>query len=839
MVWRISALVGILFACGQYGVAAQPTWPASTDELEDIIFLNTGYRARGFADPVTPCSTGVAPGRITAAEFIRTAFHDMASGNTYTGIGGLDGSIIFETGLAENVGAGFVTTLSLYAPFFSSRTSISDIIAAGVYTATRSCGGPIIPIRGGHKDATEAGPSGAIPLPQNALGTFKNQFLRVGYNATEMISFVACGHTLGGVHSPNFPDIVPPGTAPDDFAVFDTTSSTFDSRLPIEFVAGTTIDPLVRSNTKKNSDTVVFTSDTNNATIKSMQDPTTFANICKDMFQRMIEVVPAGVTLSDPVTAYEVKPYDIQLTLQDGASTIAFTGDVRIRTTQRSVAEVQLNYKDHTGATVANPISTIYKGDAKGFDSTFSFFSFDATLPAQDSISSFNVVVIVSGGTSEVFTNNGNGFKVDDSILYQAPQSCLDGSGKLTVVAAVRNTSSSSPSLSVVVKNPRSSVIIPALSTATAAMATQSAVGAYQLYSASYQFSGSQAQSAVFGVVAGSSSDNDKNTSWLPTACSPLSSSTPSSTPPTSSYSFQGCYTDAGGSRALSGAASYDDAMTVEKCAAACTQFQLFGLEYGRECYCGNTLDASSVIAGLSDCSMACSGNSNQRCGAASRLSTYKNLNYVAPVNTNITGYSYIGCYSEGTATRALSDGSTTSDAMTVKSCSTFCSGAAYFGLEYGRECYCGSKLQDGSTLQAATDCSMLCSGNTTEYCGLFGVCIDIDDSRVIHSHATVKLHRLELFITRRVDYQHIHSILPNIILVHVHVLPPNPHPQQLHLPRLRPRHTHLAPPHLSIHHLPVNDLHPLRPLLHRLPTPNAPCPAPATPPHAAAPATD
>jgi hypothetical protein len=198
MVWKNFALVWLLLAWGQYGVKAQPNWPAPTDELEDILFLNSGYRSRGFADAVTPCSAGVAPGRITAAEFIRTAFHDVSSGNVYTGIGGLDGSIVFETDRGENVGAGFVTTLNLYAPFYSGRTSISDIIAAGVYTATRSCGGPIVPVRGGRKDATKAGPSGAVPLPQNALGTFKNQFLRIGYNATEMISFVACGHTLGG-----------------------------------------------------------------------------------------------------------------------------------------------------------------------------------------------------------------------------------------------------------------------------------------------------------------------------------------------------------------------------------------------------------------------------------------------------------------------------------------------------------------------------------------------------------------------------------------------------------------------------------------------------------------
>src|ERR1700743_353141 len=82
----------------QYGVSATPTWPASIDDLEDIMFLNTGYRSRGFSVPVTPCSfSAQGAGRVAAAEWIRTAFHDMATGNAVQGIGGLDASLVFET----------------------------------------------------------------------------------------------------------------------------------------------------------------------------------------------------------------------------------------------------------------------------------------------------------------------------------------------------------------------------------------------------------------------------------------------------------------------------------------------------------------------------------------------------------------------------------------------------------------------------------------------------------------------------------------------------------------------------------------------------------------------
>src|ERR1700728_4280317 len=97
-----------IFACVALCRAATTTWPSSTDVLEDIMFLNSGYRESGFAVAVTPCDFSAAgPGRITAAEWIRTAFHDMASGDIYDGTGGVDASIMFETDRSENIGAAF------------------------------------------------------------------------------------------------------------------------------------------------------------------------------------------------------------------------------------------------------------------------------------------------------------------------------------------------------------------------------------------------------------------------------------------------------------------------------------------------------------------------------------------------------------------------------------------------------------------------------------------------------------------------------------------------------------------------------------------------------------
>jgi WSC domain len=217
-------------------------------------------------------------------------------------------------------------------------------------------------------------------------------------------------------------------------------------------------------------------------------------------------------------------------------------------------------------------------------------------------------------------------------------------------------------------------------------------------------------------------------------------------------YSYIGCYTEGTAGRALSGAAYAYDSMTVQSCAADCTGFSYFGVEYGRECYCGDTLNAGSVVApgGNSECSMVCGGNSTTFCGAGSRLSMYalnttsvSSSSSVASISSTLgatpsisgtsvatatpTGpsikqtvgsYSYYGCQTESTTGRALDGASLASDSMTLELCKATCAGYTYWGTEYGRECYCGDFFGAGSIAAPATDCSFLCPGDSTEYCG-------------------------------------------------------------------------------------------------------------------------
>ncbi|CAD6582987.1 MAG: hypothetical protein ASARMPRED_001123 [Alectoria sarmentosa] len=88
-------------------------------------------------------------------------------------------------------------------------------------------------------------------------------------------------------------------------------------------------------------------------------------------------------------------------------------------------------------------------------------------------------------------------------------------------------------------------------------------------------------------------------------------------------------------------------------------------------------------------------------------------------VGSTVNGWTYLGCANEPTGVRALGDATYTSNNMTNEACQSFCAGkgSPMAGTEYGTQCYCGSALASGSSLNQ-TCSNILCSGSEMEYCG-------------------------------------------------------------------------------------------------------------------------
>ena len=194
-------------------------------------------------------------------------------------------------------------------------------------------------------------------------------------------------------------------------------------------------------------------------------------------------------------------------------------------------------------------------------------------------------------------------------------------------------------------------------------------------------------------------------------------------------FTYQSCYTEITG-RALSGFALADNSITLQTCASNCTQYQYFGVEYGRECYCSNTLGSGSAPATDGRCNMACSGNSSFTCGGPNGLTLYQNLNWTtsAPpppppqpagptIVPSVGSYQYVDCHTEVPG-RALTGKAIASNDMTVQNCAGNCTAFAYFAIEYSQECYCGNSLVTGSVTATDGRCSMTCAGNSSTICG-------------------------------------------------------------------------------------------------------------------------
>lgn len=630
--------------------ASDPTWPSPTDELEEIMFQTDSVGTRNFADSVSPCSNQAAgPGRRAAAEWLRTAFHDMAQHNRLQQAGGLDASLQYELRNGDNAGPAFERTLRFMAPYLSRRASLADLVALGVYTAVRTCGGPAVPVRAGRVDARAAGAIG-VPQPQNAIGIFRNQFTRMGFSNEEMIQLVACGHTLGSVHSAEHPEIIPAGTQPNDQLSFDTTVAAYDNRVVTEYLTWNTTNPLVvgrAATVNRHSDWKVYSSD-GNVTVRALADPAVYQSTCRTVLQKMIDTVPAGVTLGAPIQPYDVKPVDIQLLLGAQSNVLEFSGSIRVRTTvvpRSTLAGVVIDYRNRAGDASCGQspcsFSVAAQGIGRGIGEEFVWFPFTANIPVDVGISSFTVTVYRTDGTAELHDNNGNGYPVQDAVFLQRYQSCLlQTSGTFTLTAAVRNDRADLPVRAFVsYKTDQSNSPVPALASVTLDLTRGTCNGAYTFFSVSTTIPGNHSAEADFDIISGTGSsavtESFRKTRILGGTCrsfaSPGTCSVPggpstttsvsTSLPPaitssmvpsiTSSiaplpslyhrqavggYRLVSCWTEGVGVRALSGAAFAYASMTLESCMANCTGFAYWGTEYSTECTSNHFLPRASPL---------------------------------------------------------------------------------------------------------------------------------------------------------------------------------------------------------------------------------------------------
>jgi hypothetical protein len=143
-----------LFSLSVLGASAY-VWPSpKLDALESLRFNQDGHNSGAITVFIEPCGRYLfdgpnvltsKTGRSDVADWVRTAYHDMATHNVTDGTGGLDASIRFaEESLRAEVGAphwflGLVLTPHLHRisvtgliiPFKHFELSLTDMSAVG------------------------------------------------------------------------------------------------------------------------------------------------------------------------------------------------------------------------------------------------------------------------------------------------------------------------------------------------------------------------------------------------------------------------------------------------------------------------------------------------------------------------------------------------------------------------------------------------------------------------------------------------------------------------------------------------------------------------------------
>ncbi|XP_006457946.1 hypothetical protein AGABI2DRAFT_199045 [Agaricus bisporus var. bisporus H97] len=469
---RTSRLLADLLAAGIWctSVSAGYSWPSPQYEaLETFLYEGRRYDGSNLASLQHPCKNRSDTGASIGAEWLRLAYHDVSTRDAEAGTGGLDGSIAYELDREENAGQAMSASLADFESFSNKYVSRSDVIAAGTIFAVASCGGPIIPFRGGRFDAvTAASSSFSVPEPFQDFQTHLDMFRRQGFSQTEMITLVACGHTIGGVRNTDFPHIVSPkgDSEKPTLENFDP-SPQYDNLVVQQYLDGSTNNPLVvHPNKTITSDFRIFSSD-NNATMKrraafNLSSPDAYLNSCRTVLEKMLNMVPSNVALTDEIRLLQEKVFNVQLTLEHGE--LVFKASLRLAQSVGSTPSkgrvVRMFWCNRYGddkdcSTNANVVfqaaSTQDSPEISPITERLGYYFINHQFVVKvDPSKSISLFWFESdehdGSTPKIIDNGGSGYQFDqDRILYVPMSSQLDITGGdeaskvYQIVAAVRS----------------------------------------------------------------------------------------------------------------------------------------------------------------------------------------------------------------------------------------------------------------------------------------------------------------------------------------------------------------------------------------------------------------
>lgn len=199
-----------------------------------------------------------------------------------------------------------------------------------------------------------------------------------------------------------------------------------------------------------------------------------------------------------------------------------------------------------------------------------------------------------------------------------------------------------------------------------------------------------------------------------PTVPTPVAPTTPAPiSEPKAGAVFIGCFADLRADRMMENV-SEDPEMTTEMCEAICSEYEVFGTQFGVQCWCGGNHPDTATYGEpiMAACDMPCPGNPETMCGGRDTMSVYEHA------LTEPTGAHDHGCFADSFADRIM-ERVLIDDFMTTEMCEVRCDGSRYYGTQYGTECWC-SVIDDIDAFRhgESTLCTYPCGGNVDQLCG-------------------------------------------------------------------------------------------------------------------------
>jgi hypothetical protein len=350
-----------------------------------------------------------------------------------------------------------------------------------------------------------------------------------------MITLIACGHSIGGVHSVDHPEIVSGPVTAENKASFDTTLGVLDNNVVLEYLDNSTANPLIRNtNDTLNSDKRIFAAD-ENVTMKKLANAAYFKAQCEDVFERMLNLVPGDVMLSEPLEPADVRP-DITSYQLKADGSVEFAGYIRVRVTpitgrDADTLTASIIPTSRNSSKIADIVAkrgTFRGGQSSGYlDERLAWFEFNQTLNASDAFASFNIRI------NDIVHDNAatGGYPVNQDVLYQKAQSCVSydaatDRGTLNITAAISKSllaGGAKPTIRVVQKSRVQGNFIPRLQPEyVVMMKTRKETEEYVYYTATTSLDRNGLDPSVDIVVGGSKVEYIKTGGLTQRACATL-----------------------------------------------------------------------------------------------------------------------------------------------------------------------------------------------------------------------------------------------------------------------------------------------------------------------------